>query len=70
MITDALLTQYGLPFFMILLMAFMAFIVYRLGVDAKVGKLGMFVLATGLMVGVVGFSAKFVLKVILDTGVI
>ena len=70
MITDAQLTEYALPFFMILLMAYMTFIVYRLGVDAKASKLGMFVLFIGLMVGVVGFSTKFVLKVVLDAQVI
>ena len=70
MITDAQLTEYALPFGMIFLMAYMTFIVYRLGVDAKAGKFGMFVLFLGLMVGVVGFSAKFVIKVILDTSVV
>ena len=70
MITDALLTEYALPFCMIPLMAFMAFIVYRLGVDAKARKWGMFVLFLGLMVGVVGFSSKFVIKAILDTRII
>lgn len=69
MITDALLTEYALPLCMILLMTLMTFIVYRLGVDAKAGKFGMFVLFLGLMVGVIGFSSKFVLKVILDTGI-
>lgn len=70
MLTDALLTQYGLPFFLVLLMSFMAFIVYRLGVDAKVGRFGMFVIVAGLMIGAVGFSTKFVLKIILDTSLI
>ncbi len=66
MITDAQLTEYGLPVGLIVLMCYMAFIVYRLGKDAKAGKFGMFVLFLGLMVGVLGFSIKFIIKLFLQ----
>lgn len=51
MITDEMLTTYALPVLLTGLMLYMAFIVYRLGMDSKSGKWGMFVLFIGLMVG-------------------
>ncbi|HFD78847.1 MAG TPA: DUF2788 domain-containing protein [Gammaproteobacteria bacterium] len=61
-ITDEMLTEYALPVGLIVLMAYMVFIVYRLGKDSKAGRFGMFVLFLGLMVGVLGFAMKYVIK--------
>ncbi|WJW76226.1 DUF2788 domain-containing protein [Thiohalobacter sp. IOR34] len=69
MITDQQLTEYGLPFGLVLLILYMVFIVYRLGKDSKAGRFGMFVLFLGLMVGVLGFSIKFVIKLFLQQNV-
>jgi len=66
MITDEMLTEYGLPIGLIVLMAYMAFIVWRLGKDSNAGRFGMFVLFLGLMVGVLGFSIKFIIKLFLS----
>ncbi|HEB67829.1 MAG TPA: DUF2788 domain-containing protein, partial [Gammaproteobacteria bacterium] len=48
MLTDEMLTEYGLPIGLIVLMAYMAFIVWRLGKDSNAGRFGMFVLFLGL----------------------
>ena len=66
MITDAQLTEYGVPIGLALLIGWMIFIVYRLGKDSKAGKFGMFVLFLALMLGVVGFAIKFVIKFVLQ----
>ncbi len=66
MLTDEMLTEYGLPIGLIVLMAYMAFIVWRLGKDSNAGRFGMFVLFLGLMVGVLGFSIKFIIKLFLS----
>ncbi len=65
-ITDEMLTEYGLPIGLIVLMSYMAFIVWRLGKDSNAGRFGMFVLFLGLMVGVLGFSMKFIIKLFLS----
>ena len=62
MITDEMLTTYALPILLGGLMLYMGFIVYRLGMDSNAGKWGMFVLFIGLMVGVLGFGLKYVIK--------
>ena len=66
MITDEMLTSYALPVLLVGLMLFMAFIVYRLGAESKAGKTGMIVLFIALMVGVLGFALKFVIKSLMD----
>ncbi len=66
MLTDEMLTEYGLPIGLIVLMAYMTFIVWRLGKDSRAGRFGMFVLFLGLMVGVLGFSIKFIIKLFLS----
>ena len=66
MITDKMLTVYGLPVLLTGLMLYMAFIVYQLGRESKASKWGMFVLLLGLMVGVLGFALKFVIKGVLE----
>lgn len=66
LITDAMLTEYALPVMLFLLMGYMAFIVYQLGKESDAGKWGMFVLFLGLMVGVLGFASKFVIKFFMD----
>ncbi len=62
MITDEMLTTYALPVLLTGLVLYMIFIVFRLGVDSKTGKWGMIVLFLGLMVGVMGFVLKYVVK--------
>lgn len=57
-----MLTEYGLPVMLTMLICYMVFIVYKLGKDSNAGKEGMFVLFLGLMLGVFGFTAKFVVK--------
>ena len=66
LITDAFLTEQVLPVLLFLLMGYMAFIVYKLGKESDAGKWGMFVLFLGLMVGVLGFAAKFVIQFFVD----
>ncbi|MDD3517144.1 MAG: DUF2788 domain-containing protein [Chromatiales bacterium] len=44
-----------------LLMGYMAFIVWRLGVDSKAGKMGFFALFLALGLGMLGFIIKGVL---------
>lgn len=67
MITDEMLTTYALPVLLTGLMLYMAFIVYRLGMDSRAGKWGMFVLFIGLMVGVLGFGLKYVIKYFMES---
>ncbi len=68
-LTDEMLTTYALPVLLTGLMLYMGFIVYRLGMDSKAGKWGMFVLFIGLMVGVAGFGLKFVIKYFLESSI-
>lgn len=44
------------------LMAYMVFIIYKLGKESNAGKFGMFVLFIVLGLGMVGFSAKFLIE--------
>ncbi len=67
LITDAFLTEHVLPVMLFLLMGYMTLIVYKLGKESDAGKWGMFVLFLGLMVGVMGFVAKFVIKYFIET---
>ncbi len=66
MITDEMLTTYALPVLLTALILYMGFIVYRLGRDSKAGKWGMFTLYLGLMVGVLGFGLKYIIKYYLE----
>ena len=66
-LTDEMLTTYATPVLLSGLMLYMSFIVYRLGADSKAGKMGMFVLFLGLMVGVLGFALKYVIKFFMDS---
>ncbi|RMG28896.1 MAG: DUF2788 domain-containing protein [Gammaproteobacteria bacterium] len=63
---DHWLTAYGVPIGLGALIGWMVFIVYRLGKDSKAGRFGMFVLFLALMLGVVGFLVKFVIKFVLQ----
>jgi len=65
-LTDEMLTTYATPILLSGLMLYMTFIVYRLGADSKAGKMGMFVLFLGLMVGVLGFALKYVIKFLIE----
>ncbi|MDO6459692.1 DUF2788 domain-containing protein [Granulosicoccaceae sp. 1_MG-2023] len=44
------------------LMAYMVFIIYKLGKESNAGKFGMFVLFIVLGLGMIGFSAKFLIE--------
>lgn len=70
MTPDQILTTYALPVCLVALISYMVFIVYRLGMDSKAGKWGMFVLFGGLMVGVLGFSLKFVIKAVVANNLV
>jgi hypothetical protein len=48
------------------LMLLMIFILYRLGKDSGAGKFGTFVLFLSLGMGIFGFAAKSVIKLIID----
>ncbi|HHC71805.1 MAG TPA: DUF2788 domain-containing protein [Thiotrichales bacterium] len=69
MITDQQLTEYALPVLLVVLIGYMVFIVYRLGRDSNAGRFGMFVLFLALMMGVLGFALKFVIKLFLANSV-
>ena len=62
LLTDAFLTDQVLPILLVALICYMIFIVYDLGKQSKAGKWGMFVLFLGLMVGVLGFASKYIIK--------
>jgi len=67
MITDEMLTEYAMPVMLVGLIAYMVFIVYKLGKDSDAGKTGMIVLFIALMVGVLGFVIKFFIKLAMDS---
>lgn len=66
---EEMLTEIGLPVMLTLFIGYMVFIVWRLGKDSNAGKFGMFVLFLGLMVGVLGFAIKGVIKLILSADI-
>jgi hypothetical protein len=47
-------------------MLLMVFILYRLGKDSGAGKFGTFVLFLSLGMGIFGFAAKSVIRLIVD----
>ena len=59
MITDKLLTEYGVPIFISVLIIFMIFIILNLSKNHGAGKLGTFILLTILAGGIFGFITKF-----------
>lgn len=63
MITDQMLTEYALPVLLTLLMGYMLFIIYNLGVKSDAGRFGVFVLFLGLAGGIFGFAMKSVIQV-------
>ena len=65
-ITDAFLTDHVLPILLVALICYMGFIVYDLGKQSNAGKWGMFVLFLGLMVGVLGFASKYIIKLFIE----
>ena len=62
MLTDEMLTEYALPVLLVVLISFMMFIIWNLGVESKAGRFGMFVLFLGLAVGMLGFISKYIIK--------
>ena len=48
------------------LIALMLFILYRLGKDSGAGKFGTFILFLSLGMGIFGFAAKSVIKLIVE----
>ena len=48
------------------LMSLMVFILYKLGKDSGAGKFGTFIIFLALGMGIFGFAAKSVIKLIVD----
>lgn len=60
--TEAQITEFGMTFGVGGLMLFMIFIVGHLAWESKAGRFGTFVLFLGLVFGMVGYAAKFLIK--------
>ncbi len=61
-LTEAQLTEIGMTYGVGGLMLLMLFIVAHLAWESKAGKFGTFVLFLGLTMGLVGFTAKYVIQ--------
>lgn len=62
------IAQFGLTFGVSAFMLYMVFIIFQLARESKAGKLGTFVLFLALGFGLVGFSAKGVIKYFIGGG--
>jgi hypothetical protein len=60
--TEEEIVEFGMTFGIAGLMLMMLLIVGRLAWESKAGKFGTFVLFFGLALGLVGFTAKYVIK--------
>ncbi len=61
-ITEQQLSEFGLTYGLGFFIGFMLFIVWKLARDSNAGKFGTFVLFFGLILGIVGFAAKYLIK--------
>lgn len=61
-LTESQLTEIGMSFGVGGLMLWMLFIVAHLAWESKAGKFGTFVLFLGLIMGLAGFIAKYVIQ--------
>ena len=62
------IAQFGLTFGVGAFMLYMVFIIFQLARESKAGRFGTFVLFMALGFGLVGFSAKSVIKYFIDGG--
>ncbi|MFM7507652.1 MAG: DUF2788 domain-containing protein [Rubrivivax sp.] len=60
--TEEQVAQFGLTFGVGAFMLYMVFIIFQLARESKAGRFGTFVLFLALGVGLVGFSAKGIIK--------
>jgi uncharacterized protein DUF2788 len=59
------IAQFGLSFGVGAFMLYMLFIILQLARESKAGRFGTFVLLLGLGLGLVGFAAKGLIKLVL-----
>lgn len=64
-LTEAQLTEFGMTYGVGGLMLMMLLIVGHLAWESKAGKFGTFILFLGLTLGLVGFTAKYVIQMAL-----
>ncbi|HEB83098.1 MAG TPA: DUF2788 domain-containing protein [Gammaproteobacteria bacterium] len=69
MIDEKVFAEISLQIGLTLGIAYMLFIVYKLGKDSKAGRFGMMVLFIGLGLGIFGFVAKYFIKLYLASNV-
>ena len=67
--TEAEFSQISLSVGLVVGMGYMMFIMYKLAVDSKAGKYGMFVIFLALGLGIFGFIAKYFIKLFISTEV-
>ncbi len=60
--TEAQITEFGMTYGVGGLMLLMIFIVGHLAWESKAGKFGTFALFLGLVFGLVGYAAKYIIK--------
>ncbi len=60
-LTEEQIAYYGLILGLGGLMAYMCFIIYKIGRESKAGKFGMFALFLVLGLGMVGFASKSII---------
>jgi hypothetical protein len=60
--TEAQITEFGMTYGVGGLMLLMIFIVGHLAWESKAGKFGTFALFLGLVFGLVGYMAKYIIK--------
>ena len=66
MISEEVFAEWSLNIGLVILIAYMGFIMYRLGRESKAGKAGMFWIFIGLGAGVLGFIIKEILVAVID----
>ena len=66
MISEEVFAEWSLKIGLVVLISYMAFIMYRLAKDSKAGKTGMLWIFIGLGAGVLGFIIKEILVATLE----
>lgn len=64
--TEAQFADISLKVCFTILIGYMLFIMYKLGKESKAGKFGMAIIFIGLGMGLVSFTAKEVIKLLLE----
>ncbi|WP_018410235.1 DUF2788 domain-containing protein [Methyloversatilis thermotolerans] len=65
-ITEEQFAEFGLTFGVAAFMLYMFFILFQLARESKAGRFGTFVIMIGLGLGMMGYVAKGVIKMILE----